>query len=195
MQIRRWNAVRVGLALLMVALRFSAAFGQGYDRKDWPHWRDEDGDCQDARQEALLSWARSEIRWKTSKRCTVARSVWVCPYTGETFTDPSKLDADHVVPLKWAHSHGGHEWTKEKRRQFANDLANIIPVQAAANRSKGAKPPWRWLPPRTKYRCKYLQKWRSLVTRYELRMNKLERRSLHGYLSRYCAGGTPARRK
>lgn len=185
--VRSMKTIIVSICLLAGLARIAQA--EQYDRKAWPHWKDTDGDCQDARQEALISWARASIQWKSDKRCKVKASVWICPYTGERITDASKLDADHVVPLKWAHSHGGARWAKEKRRQFANDQANIIPVSASANRSKGAKPPWRWLPPRTEYACKYLKKWQAIVKRYGLILSGKEARSLRGYLGRYCRKG------
>ena len=44
-----------------------------------------------------------------------------------------------MVPLKEAHISGASGWTKEKKRQFANDEENLLAVSRSANRSKGAK--------------------------------------------------------
>ena len=44
-----------------------------YDRSDWRHWTDADGDCQDAQQEELLAEALVEVTYKTEKERNVAR--------------------------------------------------------------------------------------------------------------------------
>jgi hypothetical protein len=45
-------------------------------------------------------------------------------FTGNTYTDPSDFDVDHMVPLKEDHISGGHSWSSERREQYANDLSN-----------------------------------------------------------------------
>ena len=77
-----------------------------YDRDDWKHWVDADGDCQDARQEVLVAESRSTISFKTDRRCRVTAGQWLAPYTGTVVTDPGKLDVDHMVPLGNAHASG-----------------------------------------------------------------------------------------
>ena len=62
-----------------------------YDRGEWRHWTDEDGDCQDARQEALVAESVSPVVYTSSDRCRVASGAWVGPYTGEQFTDPGTV--------------------------------------------------------------------------------------------------------
>jgi len=83
-------------------------------------------------------------------------------------TDPEKLDADHVVPLKWAWEHGASAWTDEQREAFANDSDNIVMVLAAANRSKGAKGPDDWMPPNRAYHVQYLERFDAICKKYGL---------------------------
>ena len=78
-----------------------------YDRGEWRHWTDEDGDCQDARQEALVAESVGPVAYEDSPRCRVESGAWVGPYTGEQFNDPSRLDVDHMVPIGNAHQSGG----------------------------------------------------------------------------------------
>ena len=86
-----------------------------YDRGEWRHWTDEDGDCQDARQEALVAESVSPVVYTSSDRCRVASGAWVGPYTGERFTEPGRLDVDHMVPLGNAHRSGGWAWSPEQK--------------------------------------------------------------------------------
>ena len=47
-----------------------------YNRKDWPHWIDADGDCQNTRQELLIATSKKPVQFKDSKHCTVIYGEW-----------------------------------------------------------------------------------------------------------------------
>ncbi len=79
-----------------------------YERTAWKHWVDEDKDCQNARHEVLIAESNSPFEFKTDKGCRVISGTWNDPYSGRTITDASKLDIDHMVPLKEAHESGGY---------------------------------------------------------------------------------------
>jgi hypothetical protein len=94
-----------------------------YNRSDYPHWIDEDRDCQNIRHEVLIAESLVPVQFMTESQCRVVSGKWIDPFTGQVFTDPSELDIDHVVPLKEAHESGAWQWDAEKRRRFANCLA------------------------------------------------------------------------
>lgn len=164
--------------------------GMGYDREDWPHWLDLDGDCMNARHEVLA--AESLLPPTLSADgCDVVSGLWRDAYTGETLRDPSDLDVDHFVPLAEAHRSGGHTWDQERRVAYANDVEDsraLIAVSASANRSKSDQGPEDWLPPDPAYRCRYATDWVAMKARWSLSMDERERVTV-GNLLRGCASG------
>src|SRR5688500_19586023 len=68
-----------------------------YDRSDWPHWIDEDDDCQDTRQEVLIAESTIPVRFSDARRCKVASGRWVCPYTGRVDRKSTRLNSSHLV--------------------------------------------------------------------------------------------------
>jgi 5-methylcytosine-specific restriction endonuclease McrA len=116
-----------------------------YDRSDWPHWLDDDKDCQNTRHEILIQTSKTPAKFKTGKECNVLSGEWHDPYSGEVFTISKDLDLDHIVPLKFAHGHGGDKWSRERKAEFANDLDNLILAKASLNRQKGAKGLDEWI--------------------------------------------------
>lgn len=150
-----------------------------YNRRDWPHWIDADGDCQDTRAEILQATSQKPVQYRNAKRCSVVGGQWFDPYTEKTWSNASDVDLDHVVPLKWAHTHGGSNWPKSKKREFANDPANLIPVEDNVNQGKGDKGPSDWMPPRQTYRCEYLTRFNAIVARYALQPTPAEKRVMN----------------
>ena len=162
-----------------------------YSRATWGRWRDADRDCQDTRQEVLIAESHEPVTFKTAKNCTVLEGLWEDPYTGKVFINPKKLDVDHMVPLRHAHQSGGALWSKERKRQYSNDLRNpahLIAVSASANRSKGAKPPSQWLPLNPHYRCQYLDNWAGVKLDWELSQTDVEVWALQ-YMRKICEDG------
>ena len=142
-----------------------------YDRKQWRHWIDADGDCQDTRQEVLIAESTTQVTFETAKQCRVASGTWDGPFTGQQFTDPSKLDIDHLVPLKNAHDSGAWDWSKAKKRQFANYLkydGHLIAVFNSENRKKGSRGPEDWEPPDQSYWCEYATHWIKIKVDWDL---------------------------
>ena len=150
---------------------------QPYNRKLYRHWIDADGDCQNTRQEVLIEESVEPVVFD-DKGCKVLSGRWYDPYTGEIFTNPRKLDIDHLVPLAEAHRSGGHSWSAEMRKAFANDLSDtrsLIAVKASANRSKSDRDPARWLPINEMYHCEYVAAWIAVKQRWGLLMDAKEK--------------------
>jgi hypothetical protein len=134
-----------------------------YDRDDWGGWIDEDGDCQNTRAEILIRDSQTQVSFDG---CRVVSGLWNLPYTGGSTTSASQIDIDHIIPLKWAHGHGGDRWSDARKRAFANDPDNLLATSSSANRSKGAKGPDQWMPAIN--RCSYAQRWDRLIEKYGL---------------------------
>jgi hypothetical protein len=145
-----------------------------YDREDWNHWIDIDGDCQDTRAELLIAKSLEEVTFTNTNECTISTGEWVDPYTTQIFTLASEVDIDHIVPLHWAHEHGGAYWSKDKKEEFANDIQNLLIVDKGANRSKGSQGINDWLPPNKDYHCIYVEKWLAITDKYALHYSTKE---------------------
>jgi len=152
-----------------------------YDRDLYGGWIDADGDCQDTRQEVLIAESLIPVLFD-SQGCNVVSGQWLDPYTGQTFTDPSDLEIDHVVPLSEAHRSGASDWPPQARQQFANDLGfpgSLIAVSASANRSKGDSDPADWLPPDPAFQCDYVRAWVMAKGYWRLVMDNRERNTVY----------------
>jgi len=148
-----------------------------YDRDDWKHWTDEDSDCQNTRHEVLIEESLKDVSFKSDRQCQVATGEWLVPYTGVIITDATKLDVDHMVPLKNAHDSGGWAWDKDKKAAYANEMGyadHLIAVTASANRQKGAKGPDEWKPADQDYWCDYAVDWVQIKVDWELTVTKAE---------------------
>ena len=151
----------------------SAAFAQ-YDRRTYGGWIDADGDCLNTRHEVL---AAESLTPPLINDCKVVFGLWYDPFTAETFTDPWRLDVDHIVPLKEADVSGGAAWSSTRKRQYANDLSNpghLMAVKASANRAKGSRDLAHWLPENEAFHCAYVQMWLAVKTRWDLTMDPEE---------------------
>jgi hypothetical protein len=91
-----------------------------YNRDEWQHWIDDDGDCQDTRAEVLWIESETSLQYDTAG-CVVVSGQWEDPCTGQVWTAASDLDVDHTVALQNAHVSGGHAWDAARKRAYAND--------------------------------------------------------------------------
>lgn len=175
-----------GPTVLLVAVAKPDEDMTTYDRQDWRHWIDEDGDCQDSRQEVLIAESLSSVTYRSDRECRVVAGQWFAPYTGRNVLDPGDLDIDHMVPLANAHRSGAWIWTEERKREYANyldDKQHLIAVTAGANRSKGAKGPEEWRPPDQSYWCRYAIDWTTIKMQWGLTVSQAEFAALEEMLS------------
>ncbi len=148
--------------------------GSDYDRDDWPHWKDQDGDGCHARCEVVESERLPD-------------GTWYSIFDGLVTSNPSGFDVDHLVPLAEAHESGGHRWDRATRQNYANDLSyqhSLIAVSASSNRSKGKKDPAEWLPPNADSHCFYAEAWVVVKLRWRLAADGAE----HAALARILGG-------
>lgn len=139
------------------------SFGKG--------WADEDNDCQNTRQEILISMSTINVAYSDHSNCHVSHGKWVSPFTNRVYSNPRELDIDHVVPLKWAWTHGASVWNTRLREKFANDPVNLFPVEESLNSQKGASG-LEWLPPENQ--CAYIARFMRIVKKFGLNFSPSE---------------------
>lgn len=152
----------------------------GYDRALYKHWNAglNPTDGCDTRREVLL--AEAVKKPTVGSKCSFTGGQWVSVYDGQIFTDASKMDIDHMVPLAEAHDSGAHAWDAARREAFANDQGDdrsLVAVSASSNRSKGDRDPAEWLPQRS-YVCEYVAAWTAVKVRWSLSVDTSERSAL-----------------
>lgn len=160
--------------IIAIIIILSASFLFAYNRSDFKHWIDADGDCQDTRVEELIDHAIGPVTFRTPKDCYIISGEWLCPYTGQLIRNPRKLDIDHIVPLAHAWHAGANNWGPVKREQFANDPENLLPVLFSENRSKGAKGINEWIPKNEEFHRDYALLWIYIKMKYGLRFTDAE---------------------
>lgn len=165
---------------------------EGYARDDYPHWSNAqefgwripagtpDADSCDTREAALIRDGRGE---SVGSGCEVSGGRWQDPYTGQTLTETSDLDADHVVPLAESYRSGSARWSEEKKERFANAPAEVLMVDDGANASKSDSDPAEWKPPRQTYWCTYARKWINVKYEWDLSVDPAEKRALRKMLA------------
>ncbi len=158
-----------------------------YDRDEWRHWTDDDGDCVNARHEVLIEESLESVTFKDDRRCQVLAGRWYGEFTGATVTDASELDVDHLVPLANAHRSGGWGWSADRKRSYANaldDPGHLIAVTRSANSAKGDRGPEDWRPPNRDFWCEYALAWTRVKSGWGLTATPAEADSLVEMLGR-----------
>ena len=155
-----------------------------YDRDDWNHWIDADGDCQNARHVVLIEESAIAPTLNDSG-CAVVSGLWLAPFSGVSVNLAKELDVDHMVPLANAHKSGAWAWDATRKKNYANfldDSHHLIAVTASANRSKGARGPEEWQPPDPTYWCWYATDWVLIKSTWGLSATEQEWNALAAML-------------
>jgi hypothetical protein len=156
----------------LVAARETRA---GYEREKFRDWYDADGDCRDTRDEVLAQ----ESRVTVGSICDVTTGRWYSYYDGRIWTSDDDVDIDHFVALAEAWDSGARRWTGGTRDRYANDLGDrraLIAVTDNVNQSKGDQDIAEWLPELN--RCRYVREWVAVKLRWQLSVDRTERRRL-----------------
>lgn len=169
-----------------------------YSRSEWKHWSTIEGKpCWNIRNEILHRDAKPNTVIYIDKKmnsttnydeaCAIGKPVivdgqrkintensgeWIDPYTGRQMTSSSDIDIDHVVSLSYAAKNGGHNWSLDKKKAFANDLDNLLATSAKSNRTKGDKGPSKYVPSYKAYHCQYAKTYTTIINKYNLSIDK-----------------------
>jgi len=152
----------------------------GYDRARFKLWIDANKNGCDTRAEVLI--AEAIVKPKKAAKCKLTGGKWLSSYDGVKYSDASKLDIDHLVPLAEAWRSGAWAWTDQQRMEYANDLEDewaLNAVTASVNRSKGDKDISQWLP--KKNVCTYLSGWVTIKAKFELTVDITEAKVINRY--------------
>lgn len=156
--------------------------GAHYNRDEWGGWTPRGGGC-DTRETVLR---RAGLNIQLGPNCRVTSGTWISAYDGIELHTPAQVQIDHIVPVREAARSGARTWTRKRRAEFYNDLANLIAVSAASNTAKGDRDPARWLPPKTQARCDYAQIYIATKARYGLTVDQAEHDALAHVLDTNC---------
>lgn len=167
------------------SLQVATEVRTGYDRAKFTHWIDADGDGCSTRNEVL------DIESENSVTCSnLSGGRWYSYYDRVSWTNPSDVDIDHMVPLAEAWDSGARNWTAAQRQAYANDLGDsrsLVGVTDNVNQAKGDQDVAEWLP--TYDKCRYLREFVAVKIRWRLSVNSSERTAMQD-LAAGCTNST-----
>lgn len=184
------ETVSMALRTAVAELPVAAEIRTGYQRSLFPLWIDADGDGCNTRNEVLI--AEAVTTPAVGAGCALSGGRWHSYYDDATWTAPSDVDIDHLVPLAEAWDSGARSWTTAQRRGYANDLGDdrdLVAVTDNVNQAKGDQDPADWLPPLAAVRCRYVQEWVAVKLRWRLTVDTAEKAALTS-LAGDCANVT-----
>ncbi|MEU1484304.1 HNH endonuclease family protein [Streptomyces sp. NPDC005752] len=150
----------------------------GYERDEFGYaWMDTADGVPLARngcdtRNDLLKLHGRHVQLRSGSDCVVVAMDLYDPYTGKDIAwkkaKANEVQIDHVVPLSYSWQMGAARWPESKRKQLANDVLNLLPVEGRANSAKRDSGPASWLPPNKKIRCSYVVRFAQVADKYEL---------------------------
>lgn len=155
----------------------------GYARDEFgAAWADTDHNGCGTRDDILRrDLTGTSFRADRGGDCVVVSGTLADPYTGRRidFTrGRSTVDIDHVVALSDAWQKGAKYWSRDKRRQIANDPLNLLAVDGPTNRGKGDGDAATWLPPDKAFRCPYVARQVAVKKKYGLWVTEAEKAAM-----------------
>lgn len=176
------------------SITVSPAQNINYNRDEWKHWVNVRS-CWDVREQVLARDAEAgslslldgsgNPTTDVNAACEIVSGKWIDAYTGTEISNPRDLDIDHMIPLKYAATHGGQSWDAGKKESYANSLepGHLIAVSASANRSKSDKGPSEWVPSNEAYKCSYASSWISVSSKWGLSTTDADKKALENLLA------------
>jgi hypothetical protein len=160
----------------------------GYRRDQFGQaWADVDRNGCDTRDDVLRRDLIDIALRPGTHDCVVVSGTRLDPYTGQDLHyvrgGGVGVDIDHVVALGDAWATGAQYWPVAERIALANDPANLLAVDASANRQKGDADAASWLPPQKSYRCAYVARQVAVKAKYGLWVTAAERDAIARVLS------------
>lgn len=120
----------------------------------------------------------------------VVSGSFIDPYTGlpvqVTGGEQADADIDHIVPLKEAYVSGADSWSKDQRKEFANNMDNLVYTDSSINRSKSDKDAANWIPSYEPSQCIYAVKQISIKGEYKLSVDSAEKAALQNLIDTKC---------
>lgn len=185
---------RTSLTAALLGLPPTTGDAPRYQRNEFGDpWADVDRNGCDTRND-ILGRDLTGLSFKPGTGdCVVASGQLRDPYTGKTLSftrgqgTSELVQIDHVVALADAWRSGAWQWTARQRLGFANDSLNLLAVDGATNRDKGASSADAWLPPNRAFHCEYAARQVAVKNKWGLSVTDMERSSL----ARVIAGCAP----
>jgi hypothetical protein len=146
-----------------------------FNFKDWPHWLDIDGNCQNEQEQILAETSLVPVTWEENDTCgRVASGRWFIAYSGKESDDVEYMTMDHVISLFEAHDLFGNRWDERKRILFANSPVNLIPINWHLKKERNGRPSSKWLPPDRSYWCDYILRRERVAREFDLKLPKTD---------------------
>lgn len=117
-----------------------------------------------------------------------AKPRWATP---EDDLADMKLEHDHHVALKVAHSGGACGWTKEQKDAFSSDSLNLNPTAGSFNASKGSRTPdeltgiAKSVIDTKEEKCEYGRQHSRVMRKYGLSMTPVQKETVESWM-RMC---------